>query len=162
MKLVILVLFTTISLLFAKKREEIIPIDSLSDTHLERQLFMPSVTDTFTVHMEGYIWKCTSKRNSVQNMYQGVEQGVDSLPSTLLLYSLKLQSITDSTLIVSANRQIKKQDKYFEKLSRVDSVVIEKSGLQKVKLGKTKRQRVVIPLIATAVLGSLAAIGSLR
>lgn len=148
------------SLLLARRADLVLPVDSLGNEHLERSIRFGTIADTFRVSMDGILWDFSQKRNSAQNIYEGVEVGKDTLASTAILYGVKLYGITDSTLLISGKRQVKREGKYYDRVSTSDSISVYKTSLKKVTLGKTKRQRLVFPIIAISVFGALGAIGS--
>lgn len=148
--------------LFAGRFDVTLSVDKLNDEHLDRSIYPGSLTDTFKVYFEDTYWNFAKKRNSSQSLYNGVELGKDTLASTAILYGLRLHTITDSTLILSGKRQVKREGQYYGELSRLDSIVVYKEGLTKVTVGKTKRQRLVFPIIAISVFGALAAFNSYK
>lgn len=160
MKRTSLSIVVLISLLFAKRAELVIPADSVSTEHLERSITLGNVADTFRVSFDETLWDFTQRRNSAQNIYEGIEVGKDSLASTAILYGLKLYAVTDSTLVLSGKRQIKREDRYYERVGTSNSIQVYKNSLKRVSLGKTKRQRLVFPIIAITVFGALAAVSS--
>ncbi len=150
-------LLILVTLLFAGKRDLVLSADSLTTEHLERTIVLGGITDTFQVNFDQKEWSFTKKRNATQDMYEGVELGKDTLASTAILYGLRLYNLTDSTLIISGQRQVKVEGRYFEKLGRLNGIVVIRGDLKKVTLGKTKRQRLLFPIIALSFLGAVAA-----
>lgn len=157
-----IVLLICCSLLYARRTELVLPVDSLQSEHLERSIQLGSVADTFQVFLDGTLWDFTQRRNSAQHLYEGREVGKDSLASTAILYGLKLYDLTDSTLLLSGKRQIKHEGKYYDRVGTSDSIIVFRNSLKKVTLGKTKRQRMVFPIIAISVFGALAAFSSYK
>lgn len=158
----IILLFLCSTLVFARRMDLVLPVDSVTSDHLERSIRFGSVADTFQVAFESKMWAFTQRRNSAQTLYEGVEIGKDTLASTAILYGLKLYNITDSTFLLSGKRQVKREGRYYEEVGSIDSIVVYKKSINKVTLGKTKRQRLLFPVIAISIFGALAAFSSYK